>query len=173
MDKTATILILIALLVGFCGCNKSDSKEQPITKVNEISETFYSTDEVTVNDLCINLLEFDDNEEFTELQINFTSKFDFDCSDIGIEVNLLDENDGIIENTCATLDDVRSGQSGDATVTLNRNTDFTKVKTIEICNYCAWTQSDDDTIEEIEGTFAEKQVFAIEDISVNSTNGQL
>lgn len=170
MRQAAVIIISIVLLViGFCGCGDSDSGEISVDNVHEITETTYSTDEVTVNDFCINLLEYEDGDVFTELQINFTSKFDFDCSNIGIEVNLVDENNNIIENTCATLDDVRSGESGDATVTLNHDTDLKKVKTIEICSYNASKQNgDDNTYTNIEGAFTKTQTFDIKEISINT-----
>ena len=170
MHKTAAILVSLALIVvGFCGCDNGDSEELPINNVHEITDTTYSTDEVTVNDLCINLLEFEDGDVFSELQIKFTSEFDFDCSDIAIEVNLLDENNDIIENTYATLDNVRSGESGDATVTLDGDTDLSQIKAIEICSYNATTQNDDDnTYTSIEGTFTKTLTFDIKDISINT-----
>ena len=170
MKRSVIVLISIVLLAaGFCGCGEGDSGVPASFDVHEVTKTIDSTDEVTVNDLCMNLLEFDDNDVFTEVQINFTSKFDFDCSTVGIGVNLLDKNNSVIESTYATLDNVRSGQSGDASVTLNSNTDLKRIKTIEICSYCAWTQSDDDVIE-IEGTFTENPIFDIEDIPVNNTS---
>ncbi len=170
MNKVTVILVSMALLViGLCGCENSDSGEIPAYSVHDITETVYSTDEVTVNDLCINLLEYEDGDVFNELQINITSEFDFDCSDIGVEVNLVDENNNTIENTYATLDNVRSGESGDAIVTLSRDTDLKTIKTIEICGYNASKQNDDgDTYTSIEGTFTKTQTFDIEDISINT-----
>ena len=165
MKKTVVAFLFIALMVvGFCGCDKSDSEEQAITNVEESTNTIFSTDEVTVNELRFSSQECDENEVFNELLINFTSGFDFDCSTIGIEANLVDENNNIIENTYATLDNVHSGQSGDASVTLDGDTDLNKIKTIEICSYCAWKQSNNDAIE---GVFSQKQTFDIKDISIN------
>ena len=65
------------------------------------------------------------------------------------------------------MDNVRSGESGDAIVTLSRNSRIKTIKTIEICSYNALTQSDDDnTYTYIEGAFTKTQTFDIKDILI-------
>ena len=71
----------------------------------------------------------------------------------------------MIEKTNATINNIASGKSGNATVTLADYADFEKTKTIEIYYYGASTKKDKKIVE-VEGGFSEKQLFDINDISV-------
>jgi len=166
MKKISIIMVLIILaVVGFCGCSQDESDNHVNVTINESNQSHHSTDEVTINNVSINLQEWDENEVYVELMINITSKFNFDCSTIGVEVNIVGEDDQILENTFATLDNVVSKKSGDATVTLDSVKNIEEIQSVDICGYAAWEKKTNDSIE---GVFSENQVFDIEDIEIRT-----
>lgn len=158
------ILVMAMVLLGLCGCGESDPESNMDVQLNEIeSYSDDSVDDIEINNISINIDKEDEDEAYANFLINITNKFDFDCSTIGVELKLIDENNNVIKKTNATVDNIASGESGNATVTLGNYADFERMKTIEIYDYGVWMK---DGKGQIEGVFSEKQLFDINDISV-------
>lgn len=155
------------MALGLCGCGESTTNGDVDVQLNDV-ETYSndSVDDVAINDVNINLQEWNEDEIYVDLLVNITNKFDFDCSTIGLEIKILDEQNNILEKTNATLNNIASGESGNATVTLDKYDNFKKMKTIEIYDYGAWKKGDKEVVE---GTFSKKQVFDISNISVKES----
>lgn len=160
------ISVMAIVILGFCGCGKNNSEGNMDIQLHNIDEYRNdSVDDIEINNISIELDKWDEDEVYVNLLINITNKFDFDCSTVGVLLKLIDENNNVIEKTNATINNIASGKSGNATVTLADYADFEKTKTIEIYYYGASTQKDKKIVE-VEGGFSEKQLFDINDISV-------
>lgn len=167
MRKLVIVISVMAIVIlGLCGCGKNNSEGNMDIQLNNIDEYRNdSVDDIEINNISIELDKWDEDEVYVNLLINITNKFDFDCSTVGVLLKLIDENNNVIEKTNATINNIASGKSGNATVTLADYADFEKTKTIEIYYYGASTKKDKKIVE-VEGGFSEKQLFDINDIAV-------